>query len=178
LKRLYVVAFALLVSGCGGDDPLPTEPPPSPSSTSTTRAAPELPDAAMEDSKEGAVAFVRHYVDLINYAQETGDTAALAAASAEQCDECTRVASAISKLYSAGGHIEGGLWRTGRYVTQQVNPSEDWFVAIKISYPSQVAYTPGKKPRRFAGGSHSFDFQVRLKEHQEVMRWSRVKQSS
>jgi len=80
--RRFVVgaALVLLVAGCGGDpkaDPSPsTSPAPSISSTPTP-SPPTLPDAAKANTKAGAIAFVKYYVELVNHAQATGDVGKL-----------------------------------------------------------------------------------------------------
>ncbi|HET9499371.1 MAG TPA: hypothetical protein VFO98_03835, partial [Marmoricola sp.] len=62
-----LVGAVFATAACGGDpssspSPSPSvSPSPSPSSTAPT--PPPLPDAARKDTKAGAVAFVRHYVE-------------------------------------------------------------------------------------------------------------------
>lgn len=116
-----VVAVGLLggsLSGCGGTTD--AGPPPSPSATPSTSpsaspspTAPVMPDAARENTKAGAVAFVRHYVDLINHAQATGDTKALAAVEDSRCRSCQSVRRHLRELYAGGGSIRSGDWRVG-----------------------------------------------------------------
>ena len=68
-----LVLPALTLAGCGGssgDDPSPS--PTVSTTTSASPTAPALPEAAMANTKAGAVAFARHYIELINYAQATG----------------------------------------------------------------------------------------------------------
>ena len=61
-------------------DPTTAEPSPEP-----TIAAPPLPDAAMEQTPEGAVAFTEWWFETLNYATRTGDTESLRAASDPGC---------------------------------------------------------------------------------------------
>ena len=76
-----LVAAGLLLSGCGGDSPEPKPlPKDSKSSPSASPSAtpPEMPAAAKKKTKAGAIAFVRHYVELINYAGRSGEPRPLA----------------------------------------------------------------------------------------------------
>ncbi len=82
-----VVALAVGLAGCS-DDPAPSgSPQPTASSSATPSASvPTLPEAAKGDGPKAAEAFVRHYVDLINYGLATLDSRPLAEASTEECD--------------------------------------------------------------------------------------------
>jgi len=174
MKRLYVVAFALVLAGCGGDPPPAAPSPPSPSASSTSLAAPVMPERAKEDSREGAVAFVRHYVRLINFAQATGDSTGLRAASWKSCQACSRVSDAIDRLYKAGGHIEGGRWNLRKSFATREMHSRSWLVVASISYSKQLVIEPGKETRELKGGKHSFRFQVKPQEQTKVLSWLRV----
>ena len=66
-----------LVSGCTSSaEPSPLPPTPSSSSAapSPSPTPPSLPPEAEGTSPKAAKAFVRHWVDTINYAMSTGDT--------------------------------------------------------------------------------------------------------
>lgn len=87
------------------------EPEPSPSdepSEEPTQAAPPLPDAATEQTPEGAVAFTEWWFETLNYATATGDTEALRAASDPGCEFCDNLAGRAEDAYGAGGRIGGG----------------------------------------------------------------------
>ncbi len=89
-----VVASPLLAACSAGSEdesanPAPTaEPTPtlgqagSPEPTGPQVTEPTLPAAARGSSVRSAKAFVRHYIDLLNYAMVTGDTRAFRAVSA------------------------------------------------------------------------------------------------
>ncbi len=85
-----LVAGVLLLGGCGEESPKP-KPLPKPSespSASASPTPPAMPAAAKNQSKAGAIAFARHYVDVINYAQSTGDLEALQAVEDKACKSC------------------------------------------------------------------------------------------
>ena len=81
--RLAALLVAgLLVSGCGGANPEPaplpsTSPSPSASpSASPTATPPVLPDAAKAKTKEGAITLRRSFLDALNFAGASRQTAA------------------------------------------------------------------------------------------------------
>src|SRR3954470_17037219 len=114
LTALSVIPV-LLVAGCTDDDPEPKLAPPSSeaptsathSSTATTvPPQPELPAAAQERSDVGAEAFVRYWLDVVNFAQLTGDTSELGALNDVRCWGCRGIVNAIDSAYQSGGRIE------------------------------------------------------------------------
>ena len=131
MAQLRVALAALVALGglaaCDGDpepeiaDPTssPTAPSASPVSETTSPTAssgpeePPLPATATENSDAGALAFIEHWVDLLNYAGATGDTEALAALSHDRCEGCQSLVKLIDDTYSGGGRIEGGSWSIG-----------------------------------------------------------------
>jgi len=116
----------------------------TPSGTPT--GAPVLPEEAKENTKVGAVAFVRHYVDLINYAQATGDVEALAAVEADSCKSCVLGREFFESVYAMGGRIEGGTFRAAA-VAPLPNPVDgDWLVAVGFRIASDTVFRPGQTP--------------------------------
>jgi hypothetical protein len=107
-----VVAAALVLSACSSD-PVPKEPAPTKATTATTPAVavPTMPPQASEDSPEGAAAFVKHYVDVFNYAAATGDVKELSRISSE-CRPCTEYAKDFSSL-DPSSRPNGDAWKLG-----------------------------------------------------------------
>ncbi|WP_310964566.1 DUF6318 family protein [Nocardioides terrisoli] len=124
------LACALALVGCGGSathSPSPSNSPSASPSAVRSPAIPPMPSAAKAHSKAGAVAFARHYVDLINYAQATGDVKALRAVEAAGCESCTRVRHELERIYGAGGWIKGGAWRIADVADALPNTDTDGF---------------------------------------------------
>lgn len=69
-----------------------------------------MPAAARENTAAGAIAFVRHYIDVFNYASNTGDVAELQLLSDPKCEGCTSYIDTIQSSHSSGGDIEGFRW--------------------------------------------------------------------
>jgi len=157
MKRLYVVAFALVLAGCGGDPPPAAPSTPSPSASGTSLAAPVMPEGAKEDSSDGAVAFFKHYVDLINFAQETGDTTALAVAEGPKCASCQTGRQSIEDIYNNGGHLLGGRIRFKLEVARFSSLRHRWTINVRLIFDRQsivqsqpTPSTQTRKPGSFA----------------------------
>lgn len=103
-----VIAVALVVGACSGE-PVPQEPDPAPTPTSTA-TLPAMPEQATEDSPEGAAAFVDHWVDVFNYASQTGDVDELSRLSSPGCEGCQKYIDLYRDTYEAGGYFRGGEW--------------------------------------------------------------------
>src|SRR5689334_8294933 len=100
-----LIGFALLtLTACSGSaDP---SPPPTTRSTPTSAApsptpsptVPVMPEAAKAHTTAGAKAFVRYFWQVVNYAQATGDTAAIAAMTdSKSCSQCNAGIKSIHK---------------------------------------------------------------------------------
>lgn len=69
---------------------------------------PALPEVAKQETKEGFLAFVEYWFDLINYGYETGDVEPVRAISGPNCKICVNFYEDIPVPYAAGGWLEGG----------------------------------------------------------------------
>lgn len=67
---------------------------------------PEKPDAMFEETEEGAVAALEYWVELREYARNTGDTASLNTISSETCESCSGAIDAIEAVYAEDKWIE------------------------------------------------------------------------
>ena len=72
----------------------------------STYTKPELPDEAKQNTEEGAEAAARHYLDLIVYAWNTGDTQPLADMSAPTSKFASTYVRNIDDLYTNGWAYE------------------------------------------------------------------------
>jgi hypothetical protein len=97
----------LLVGSCS--DPEPKEPKSSPTSPTPTATAPTMPASAKKDTPSGAANFVRHYIDVFNYAANTGDVGPMQAI-ADDCVPCDGYAGEFTKLADKGDLVSGELW--------------------------------------------------------------------
>jgi hypothetical protein len=154
-----VALLALLApaaAGCSSEaepSPMPT-PSPSPSeSASPTPKPPAMPAAAEGTSPAAAKAFVLHWVEALNYASATGDTAPVRAISAPACSSCEASFSRITQVYGAGGHITSEGWhvRSMQLVPGQPSTHPMVDVGVRLS-PQVVVEERGAEPQDFDGG--------------------------
>lgn len=125
-----VLVMAALFAGCSSD-PTPVEPDPAPTTTSATppRPVPTMPAQASEDSPEGAAAFVKHYVDVFNYAAATGDVAELSRLSSPDCTGCQKYIDEFRRIYEGGDQVTVQLWTLA---TDALEISGDARVTAKV----------------------------------------------
>lgn len=98
---------------------------PAPSSSATTPAStpptptgsappkhdePLLPELAKERSQDGAEAFVRHYVTVLNYSFQFNDPRPLRPISANSCAVCAELIKAVEAARRKGGLKVGAMW--------------------------------------------------------------------
>src|SRR3954447_351247 len=90
-----LVASALSLVGCSGDDPEPKFAPPSsapPESPSTTAASASASDLGPEETVEAWVA-------ARNSALQNGDLAAVRALTSSSCSSCNGILDPVAKVY-------------------------------------------------------------------------------
>lgn len=136
-----------------------------------------MPDAAKENTKAGAVAFVRHYVDLINYAQATGDVEPLAAAEDTGCASCAKGRETLSEIYRAGGSIEGGRLSFRPTSSSPNGRYKGWLITGVLRFaPETVTRRRGEGPEQLGGGSTPVNAFVTMSNDAHdwrVMEWTR-----
>jgi hypothetical protein len=175
-----VVVVLAVLAGCGGDpkaEPTPSLSTPS-VSTTPSPTAPVMPAAASENSKAGAIAFVRYYIELINHAQATGDVAALAAVEDPDCKSCTQGREYIQGTYAAGGHIEDGQLRLRVLSALQNDAINGWTVDAKLSFGPQTVVNPSATPsvQQLEGGGVPITVLVANRSDRwSVAEWTRAR---
>jgi Family of unknown function (DUF6318) len=177
--RVIGVVLLLGLAGCGGDpktDPSPAPSTPVTSPASTTPSPPAMPDAARANTRAGAIAFVRHYIDVFNHAQLTGSTDELSALSSPRCQDCQAAIQGLDQVYGAGGHIEGGALLAGPTSVEHNALEHFWLVLIRVdSGPQSVTSAGGAAPTNLPGGRRSMKFSLaRTGESWKVTSWSRT----
>ena len=90
-----------------------------------------MPPQASEDSPEGAAAFVKHYVDVFNYAAATGDVDELSRLSSPDCGGCQSYITLYRDTYDAGGYFKGGDWKLGELILELDDP--ETFATTEVS---------------------------------------------
>lgn len=176
-----LLAFAAACGGSPEPQPLPkpsssTSPSPS-ASASAEPTPPVMPEAAGAKTKAGAEAFVRHYVDVLNYATFTGDTETAQALDGGKCTSCDRMLKSIKHVYDSGGRVEGGAW-TPTPVGQAPFPDGSGrTLDVKITYGPQSVFADAKsEAKRYTGGGRlvSFVLEIKAGGGWQIAEWTRA----
>jgi Family of unknown function (DUF6318) len=126
-----------LPSKSEASSPSPTTPTSEPSPTGPTGpSAPELPAAAKKHTKAGAIAFVRYYLDLLNYATHTGDVGPINRYSQDDCVGCQDDARFYEALYARGGWAKGLHRGVHRVTGSAPARPEDVYIGIEMNRTS------------------------------------------
>ncbi|MGY1812801.1 DUF6318 family protein [Blastococcus sp. SYSU D00820] len=151
--RTAVVAIAAAVlTGCASEqqasDTLPST---STSASATEEALPPLgpadfpmPDEAREKTPEGAEAFVRYYIGLINRTAIVLDAAPLRELSAG-CTDCDRIARLTEEDAAAGYHYEGGQF-TITWIDSAAKSSDEIHIAFVADLAALTVIDPAGQP--------------------------------
>lgn len=110
--------LVLVLAGCGGATPEPTQtfaeytppstPTPSPTPTPTTDAAPAQPPEMERTDEVGAAAAATYFMELFAYVYRSGDLREWKTVSDEGCAFCASVRDDVASVYEIGGRFEGG----------------------------------------------------------------------
>lgn len=138
--------------------PATSEPSPSPTPSD---APPTMPAAAKGRSEAAAKAFVRHYVDAVNFAMRTGNTEPLAALRDASCTTCKAIEDRVDEVYGAGGRLEGNGWSI-RSLTYVKNAGTGrTLVAAGIDIAPQVTFEQsGASPSHSPQSRGNLDFRL------------------
>ena len=72
-----------------------------------------LPDAAKQKTTDGAIAFVKYYVSLINYAYQFGKPGLLEPLALDSCKTCGLWAQSVVDYSAKRQHTDGQIYRDG-----------------------------------------------------------------
>lgn len=183
--RVVMAAIGMLVLGvtaCSGSDPEPrVAPSPSPSSSTTASPSsspgptpPTLPATAIRRTDRGAEAFVHYFLDVLNFAQRSGDTAELRRISSAACAGCRGYVDAIQSTYSSGGRVEGGRISVGNLQELPVDYGADWGAFGTGSAGAQQIYDRDGGYESFAGGPVRLFVYTKWVGAEWAMQWIRT----
>lgn len=132
MLRSAVVAVFLSGSllGCSSD-PEPRTLPPAPSPSPTAAAVLPVPPEATPETPQGAAAFTRYYLELLNQAFAAGDASRVRELSDPECDACNNLIKAIEQEEEPGQRIEGGDYRV---LFAESPPVENGDVIVDLRY--------------------------------------------
>ncbi|MGO4490724.1 DUF6318 family protein [Arthrobacter sp. 2YAF22_2] len=85
---------------------------------------PVLPEAAKAETKEGAIAFAKHWFSLLSYGYETGDVEPLNSVTSSDCEPCAKAKNVIGAWNEDGKWLVGGTLTTPSVSTEFVKGSD------------------------------------------------------
>ena len=165
-RSLALIALlGCILAGCSdaaSDDPTttPTESPTS-SERDVIASVPTLPPAARKDTLKGAEAFIRHYIELRNYASNTGDTKEFRAAS-DSCSGCDKYAQLYEKTYAKGGFIRSAGWRT---VAAQAFDQRTSVAVLVTAAAPRMSFKRTAEDTKEIGRGGRYKLRFELKQH-------------
>ena len=112
-----------------------------------------MPAEAKGTSEASAKAFVRHYVEVLNYAGPAGDDQAIRQLSSPKCTACSAIADFIKEVEANHGSIDGKGWlvRDVKVVSRLTRSELVLDVTTKVNRQT-VRTSADAKPKTFAGG--------------------------
>ena len=120
-----MLALPLVLVGCTSDDGkkptvLPSLAPPAASPSAVP--VPSVPPEASAETAQGASAFVRYYLDVVNRSFATGEAAPVQALSMSDCAGCRNLIQAISAPTTANERVEGGDYKVLEVASTPASP--------------------------------------------------------
>lgn len=128
LLLLTSLALCFTLASCGDDD------------TKGSSGDSGIPAYATSNDEKGAQGFARYWIDTLNAATTSGDTAKLKTLQKPSCETCTDFAEKLDKLYAAGGHIETEGFTVKSLVSEAGVPSPGAGVSATLTATEQKVY--------------------------------------
>jgi hypothetical protein len=136
-----------------------------------------MPAEAEGTSRASAKAFVRHWIDTLNYAGPAGETEELRALSAPECSACTGIADFVDQVAAAGGDIKGLGWEVEKVQIVSARPKGDFVIdVVTLVHPQTIRPSPSASTEKFKGGKRLKTFT--LSSQSGTWRVSRLDQPS
>lgn len=150
-----------LASSTSATSPAPT---PDPSTSASAPAAGTLAEARTgARTKASAKAFMERYIQALNAATATGETAVLAAMGDGTCESCSAASGRVDRLYDRGGHIRSAGWTLQRMAIAMTPGGARVSVDINLS-PQVVVERANSPSTRYKGGRISTIFLLSFRQ--------------
>jgi hypothetical protein len=129
--RAAVVAACVSAALAGCSAEAEPEPLPSAAAPSPTPVALPVPPEATPETAQGAAAFARYYLELVNRAFASIDATAVRSVSDPDCGTCSDLIRAIEESPTAGERFEGGDYEV---IFAESPPVENGDVIVDVRY--------------------------------------------
>jgi hypothetical protein len=118
-----------------------------------------MPDEAKGTSAASAKAFVRHWIETLNYAGPAADPKPVRRLSSEKCSACSAIFDFIDEVAAQGGSIAGEGWGvTSIDVVSQSAGSAVVIDAVVNVRPQTVQTSTASEATTFPGGRRTKTF--------------------
>jgi len=158
-----IVLAALLTLGACSSDPEPKEPKRTVTSATPTATPPTMPAQAKEDTPEGAAAFVKHYIDVFNYAASTGDVEELSRLSSPDCEGCQRYIKLYRDTYKGGGYFKDDGWALGDLRLRK-GDATTYVTTVASTEPGPYRESKDEPERNSSGQDNKVSFAVERRQ--------------
>jgi hypothetical protein len=119
-----------------------------------------MPPLAREKSRAGAKAFVRHYIDVINYSWRTLTTRNLRTLATAECAGCRAAAQGIDRVADAGGQKTGAAWSVRSIAAVPGSGKDPVLQAIVDIRAGEYRPSADANPRPIDPSREVFDFHL------------------
>jgi hypothetical protein len=166
------LAGILALAGCSGDEEAgglsPSSPPADTSSAPSSSAStaphdgpPKLPAVARQHTNAGAKAFVRYYIDVLNYAWVEGRPRALANFAADGCDLCAEFVDALARRTRRGGDQTGGTFTIDSLGVAAADSENTYLLIAQLAVSrGQSRASATSPPTQIRHDSHTLQFRI------------------
>jgi hypothetical protein len=158
IRRLLLpcvaLVCALVLSSCGGGDDSPA-------------TVDGFPAYVTANNEKGAQSFARYWVDTLNKATTSGDTAKFKKLNKDSCSTCADFAKQLDDIYGAGGRVETDGFKIKRVLNEAGVPAPGAGVSLVLTATPQKVYAKkGATARELKGGDLRLRLiMVRVQEH-------------
>ena len=150
------LACLVALAGCNSNpspSPLPSSSPSASPSESPSPTPPTMPAEAKGTSEASAKAFVRYYIDVLNFAGPAGDARRLIELSDKSCAACYAIIELIEQVHSDGGYIRGDGWTIQSMNTVSIDSGKRPVLDAQVRvHPQDIAMSVDEEPRSYEGG--------------------------
>ncbi|QWZ09217.1 hypothetical protein KRR39_05340 [Nocardioides panacis] len=140
IRRLLLpcvaLVCALVLSSCGGGNDSPA-------------TVDGFPAYVTANNEKGAQSFARYWIDTLNEATNSGDTAKFKKLNKDSCTTCGDFAKQLDDIYGAGGRVETDGFKIKKIVNEAGVPAPGAGVSVVLTATPQKVYAKrgGDRPR-------------------------------
>lgn len=142
-------------------DAAPTTVEPTTQESEADDGPPELPEEAMEQTQEGAIAFAEHFVDVVNYTGIQPTPGMIADISLEECGTCSNLEATVKYSTENDEVLREDLWEVTSDPDILVFSGADAFVRVPLRQNELSIFDPdGNEVDKTEGATYTMAVDV------------------